>query len=333
MKAIRRILFAVRNPEDARQPGIDKAIQVARSFGASLEVFHALSSPVFLTLQPMMEQTLEALRASAEKRARERLAKYAAKARRQGVALECQVAWDYPPHEAIVRRAAAARADLIIAECHKGPRSRAWLLHLTDWELLRLSPLPVLLLRNGRAFRRPLTLAAVDPAHAHAKPAELDSEILAAATLFSKALRGSLHLMHANHPATLPVAMAAGDPGIAASASAVTYAELLRQERAGFEAFTATTAVPRARTHLVDGHPAFAIPRLARKLHAGLVVMGAVSRSGVKRVFVGNTAERVLNALPCDVLVVKPAGFTSQVRQESRGMRIVAPPPLSPLMS
>lgn len=333
MNAIRRILFAVRNPEDARQPGIDKAIQVARSFGASLEVFHALSSPVFLTLQPMMDQTIEELRASAGKRARDRLAKFTVRARRQGVALDCHVAWDYPPHEAIVRRAAALGADLIIAECHKGPRSRAWLLHLTDWELLRLSPLPVLLLRNGSAFRRPLTLAAVDPTHAHAKPAELDAAILAAATLFSKALRGPLHLLHANHPATLPLAVAAGEPGIGGATIAVTYAELLRQERARFEAFSATTGLPRARTHLVDGHPAFVIPRLARKLRAGLVVMGAVSRSGVKRVFVGNTAERVLNALPCDVLVVKPPGFTAHLRRESRGMRVVAPPPLSPLMS
>jgi universal stress protein E len=33
--------------------------------------------------------------------------------------------------------------------------------------------------------------------------------------------------------------------------------------------------------------------------------MGATSRSGLKRIFIGNTAEHVLDSLQCDVLVVK----------------------------
>ena len=34
--------------------------------------------------------------------------------------------------------------------------------------------------------------------------------------------------------------------------------------------------------------------------------MGAVSRAGLKRIFIGSTAEHVLDSLHCDVLVVKP---------------------------
>lgn len=36
------------------------------------------------------------------------------------------------------------------------------------------------------------------------------------------------------------------------------------------------------------------------------MVMGAVSRSRLDRLLVGNTAERVMDNLECDVLVVKP---------------------------
>jgi universal stress protein E len=54
--------------------------------------------------------------------------------------------------------------------------------------------------------------------------------------------------------------------------------------------------------------------------------MGAVSRSALQRVFIGNTAERVLDALACDVLVVKPRGTKTRVAAEERGMRVVAPP-------
>jgi hypothetical protein len=38
-----RVLFAIRNPEAKRQPGLAKAIQVARALGASLDLFHAIT--------------------------------------------------------------------------------------------------------------------------------------------------------------------------------------------------------------------------------------------------------------------------------------------------
>jgi nucleotide-binding universal stress UspA family protein len=69
---------------------------------------------------------------------------------------------------------------------------------------------------------------------------------------------------------------------------------------------------------LVAGAPALELPRIAKRLHADVVVMGAVSRRGVKRVFIGNTAERVLDALSCDVLVVKPRGFRTAVAKRVR---------------
>jgi universal stress protein E len=37
--------------------------------------------------------------------------------------------------------------------------------------------------------------------------------------------------------------------------------------------------------------------------------MGAVSRSALERVFIGGLAEKVLDRLPCDLLIVKPEGF------------------------
>ena len=68
------------------------------------------------------------------------------------------------------------------------------------------------------------------------------------------------------------------------------------------------------------------------KVHvrAAIVVMGAVSRSGLRRAFIGNTAERVLDRLPCDVLVVKPPRFKSAVARARRGVRIVDIPPPPP---
>jgi universal stress protein E len=330
MKPIRRILFAVRNPVERRQPGIVKAIAIARSFGASLEVFHALSSPMFGGRDPMTRGTLASLRQQAVERAREHLEKLSVLANRSGVTFSCAAEWDYPPHEAIVRRAAMFGADLIVAECHRGRRTQPWLMHLTDWELLRTSTLPVLLLKNARRYRRPVVLAAVDPLHAHDKPARLDADIMAAGAQFSVGLHGRLHVMHANNPplGTLAISELATNP----PAFSMAYEALEQQGRETFENFMQAMGIAPARQHLINRMPTVAIPALARSTRAALVVMGAVSRSGLSRVFIGNTAERVLDALPCDVLVIKPRGTKTRVAPAVRRTRAL-PQPAIPLVA
>jgi universal stress protein E len=76
----------------------------------------------------------------------------------------------------------------------------------------------------------------------------------------------------------------------------------------------------------VSGPPALKIPEVARKMQAALVVMGAISRSRLQRMFIGSTAERVLDALSCDVLVIKPRGTRTRVEPRERGMRVVRAP-------
>lgn len=329
MDAIRRILFAVKNPDSRKQRGIDKAIHIAKRLGASIELYHAISSPVFLDLQPLTGTSLADLKREALDLRTRRLQAHAARADAHGVSVTCKVQWDYPPHEAIVRRAAHSGADLIIAECHEGSRLKPWLMHLTDWELLRTSTVPVLLLKNTKLYQRPAILAAIDPSHSHAKPAQLDPEIVATGKGLAESLRGSFHAMHATYPAVFGLTL--GDPAIDAVTLAASYEEQKRKDGAVFKVFAEKADISRARRHLVDGDPVYAIPKTARKLRAQIVVMGAVSRSGLKRVFIGNTAERVLNTLPCDVLVVKPPRFEARVNGKSRGMRVIAPAPLMPM--
>ncbi len=108
----------------------------------------------------------------------------------------------------------------------------------------------------------------------------------------------------------------------AASAPLITLIAEGAQARAkdDLKAALADTRIPRRRQHLVQGSPVETIPGLAQQLGSGLVVMGAISRSGLKRLLIGNTAERILNCLTADVLVVKPAEFKTRVAQRGRGI-------------
>ncbi len=63
--------------------------------------------------------------------------------------------------------------------------------------------------------------------------------------------------------------------------------------------------------HVQQGSTRELLMTLTDQLRADAVFMGAISRSGLKGLFLGNTAEDVLDRLHCDLVIVKPDGFTA----------------------
>jgi universal stress protein E len=321
MRAIKHILLAVKDPSAPSTATINKAIQLASAFGASLELFHCITTRVSAGFD-LNHDDLEQLRKTRVSEQRARLETLAKRGREAGVSTTVAVEWDYPAHEAVMRQALRSRADLIIAERHEGRRIAPLVLHVTDWELLRYSPVPVLLVKNKRPYAKPVILAAVDPTHANAKPTRLDDEILAAASSMESALKGQLHVIHSFVPVpaeVLPSDLLNPDATRRLEKRARVHA------RKRLEKALSKVHVARDRRHLVGAHPINAIPTLARKIRSSIVVMGAISRSGLKRLLIGNTAEKLIDDLPCDVLVVKPRDFVTRVHRQGRGMRISTP--------
>src|SRR5579871_1693597 len=194
MARIRRILVAVKELQAKSLPAVLKAAQVAGACGAQLELFHALTTPLYVDLY---SQPLDALEQELKQQARIRLESIADRLRQHGLKVTACVEWDAPVFEAIVRRARQSRADLIVVSRYAGRHAAPALMQLTDWELVRVSPTPVLLVGNSRPYRHPAVLAAIDPRHAFAKPMKLDKIILRMAGSLSKSLRGTLHAVYA----------------------------------------------------------------------------------------------------------------------------------------
>jgi universal stress protein E len=321
MRSIRRILVAIKDYEAKTTPAIVKAAQLARALGAQLELFHGISTPLYVDGYGVTGVELPRMESSMRSRIEAELEKIAARLRRDNIKVTVAAEWDFPVYEAIVRRASRMKADLIVADQHAGRHAVAGLLHLTDWELLRLSPVPVLLVKTPGAYRRPVILAAVDPGHAYSKPAKLDSRILAASSTLAKALGGSQHVLHAYVPFPF-----VDDPQTLINQETIDklQADATAAAQRSLDRELGTSRIPKAQRHVVGRHPADAIAQVAREIHGSIVVMGAVSRSGLKRLFIGNTAERTLDLLTCDALIVKPAQFASRVPRGRRGARVVA---------
>jgi universal stress protein E len=274
---------------------------------------------VYADLNGLADRGVHALERDLQRRALERLEGIADPLRKLRIKVTVSAQWDFPAYEAIVRRALRVKADLIVASGHAGRHRFAALLRLTDWELVRLSPMAVLLVKAPQPYRHPVVLAAVDPSHAHAKPLQLDRQLLRWGQTLSHGLRGSLHAVHA-----YPRVRGDNLPEQGITPALLNQIEQDAQRSAGssFDRILRTTRISRSRRYLIARDPVDAIVQAARRSGSAMVIMGAVSRSGLKRLLIGNTAERVLDQLSCDILVVKPPKFRNRVPRATRGARL-----------
>jgi universal stress protein E len=325
MPSFRRILVAV-NALDAKSlPGVLKAAQLARACGAQVELYHGLDTPVYADLYAQGDHGLPDLQRSIQQRALHQLENIADRLRQHSLKVNVCAEWDYPAFEAIVRRAMRIKADLIVSSAHTGRHRLPSLMRLTDWELVRLSPIPVLIVKNAHPYRHPAILSAVDPTHAFSKPLQLDKCILRTARILSQSLRGTLHAVHAY--ARVPGG-SLPDAGFTSALLEDIAQQSERAARVRLDRALRATRIARARRYLIARDPVNGIAEAARRSRSAIVVMGAISRSGFKRLLIGNTAERILDELSCDVLVVKSSKFRTRVPRSMRGPHWLASPPM-----
>jgi universal stress protein E len=195
-----------------------------------------------------------------------------------------------------------------------------------DWELVRTCPGPLLIVKPRAGRQRGPVLAAIDPNHAAAKPAALDRQILRAAHDISLRLKRPLRAVHAWQPLTYLYASAPTEtaPVWIPPESDAQYEQTLR--RLG-DAELRHADLASGQVEFIIGTPEEVLPELARQSHAELIVMGAISRTGLERLMLGSTAQRVMDRVPCDVLVIKPRGFRSPISRAAR----LAPPIVVPV--
>lgn len=289
------IVAVVTDPFAKQQPAASKAAEIARRCSGRLTLLNTFMIP-----QPVADVAMgdyKQIIVSAIRGRKRRLEQLAAKLRCPGMTIKCVVEWDYPAHEAIVRHVLRSKPDLLVSESHRHGRFARWLLSNTDWELMRHCPCALWFVRDARIATRPKVLVAVDPCHAREKPARLDDRLLQAAAMLAQEVDGVVEMAHVRE-------VTESTPPERKARTAIDLA---------IDKLAARHEIPAARCHIIDGMPHKALPAIARRRGAEVLVMGIVSRSVAERPVIGNTAEKVIDHVGCDVLVVKPAGFKTHV--------------------
>jgi universal stress protein E len=229
-----------------------------------------------------------------------------------GVSVETDILDERPIADGVLNRATDIQPLFIIKGTEFHSTAQRSIFVDTDWQLIRSCMFPLWLVKPHEMHDELRIVASVDPTHSHDKPAALDQIIIEAAGDVAQRAGGDVHLLHTyqrligiGHEAThtfKPIELPIDD----------LERRMREEHRKQLDALAGVYNIAEDRIHQLPGKTREILPTFVRSNNFDLVVMGAIARWGIKRAVIGSTAERVLDMLPCDVLIVRTSNLDFQ---------------------
>jgi nucleotide-binding universal stress UspA family protein len=216
----------------------------------------------------------------------------------------------------VIRKVLRDGHDLVIKGAQRSPGQPFF--RGPDMHLMRKCPCPVWVLNSAVGPKAGRILAAVHPSEGETEiHARLSRTVMELSTSLARQDGARLDVMHVwqlEEEGTLRHGLAKVPPedidALVTKIGETTRAQLDKLV-GGFTDFNDLMRV----LH-IKGIPEDVISEHVEAEGIDTVVMGSVGRSGIAGLFIGNTAETILNRVKCSVLTVKPVDFVSPVTLE-----------------
>ncbi len=288
------------------EQAVQKGIKIARASGGELTFFTALD----ISEQAMHMIQLESgeQKCKIEIDAERVLGMLADRAREAGVETVNIVVGFGPSADTLIREVVKNDHSLVVI----GRKSRStfvqYLFGRTAVKLLRKCPVPVYVAKPDPTRPVESVLAADDFS-------ETGEDVLNVAVQVARMFDLRLHVVH--------VVESGDDYKLAGSG--ITLEDLNKLHDEQIESAEAKQADRLSQTdfrtietgtmvHVEKGAAEVVIADKLREHEVDLLVIGTVGRSGLSAMFLGNTAERLLNELDCSLLAVKPRNFECNIK-------------------
>jgi universal stress protein E len=283
----------------AKHPVLDRAVDLARACGASLHLVDVITVP-----EAARRYLPEGAEDFVVETRRSRLQQLAAAV--AGVPLTVETLHGRPA-EALIAAVAKSKGDLVIRSHARDLAAVPRTLGSVDMQLFRYCPATVWAVGPQVLDAPRSVLAAV-----HADPNDPDEEqlnirILETAQMMARVSGGQLVILQAWHAFAEDMLRHRYSPED--FRAYIRAAEEMARE--GFQGLLARRAdlASGARIELLKGQAEDVVPAYVVANGIDLVVMGTMARRGFQGLIMGNTAERLLQRLPCSIMAVKPDGF------------------------
>jgi|TARA_B110000008_G_scaffold62230_1_gene62080 universal stress protein E len=300
MLDINHILVVLDN-EHPEQHAFDRALALASSVNADITILGSCYEAYCEDSSSLEIETKNKIKDALMNNCQLWLDGFVDEAQKQGIEISTEVHWQKNLHNAVMESLNTKDFDLVIkgTKAHKGIIDRVFT-H-SDWNLLRHCPAPVLLVKSSKPWANNRILASID-ATSHDEGHRLINEnILDFAEHLSDHFSTDLHLVNSYPMVALAFAMV---PEVTAPDDIQKY--ITEQHKDECERYAKKYNINDDHIHITEGDPDDVVEVMAKEIEADLIVIGTVAREGLSGVLLGNTAERIVDRVACDVLVIKP---------------------------
>lgn len=175
------------------------------------------------------------------------------------------------------------------------------LLTPTDWQLLRETPCPILLVKRQHSWTKGNILAAINPLSSKEHQLNYDRSVLMLAAFIAR-----------QEDAKLQAVVATASPMQLADPEFMVPELIEKRARTAADMMLTDMNLTTLPLHIGEGPAEYWIAQVAGEQEAALIVISSRARSGIKGALLGNTAEQILDRLDTDVLVLRP-GLAEQM--------------------
>lgn len=317
MKRFKNILF-VANEQSAYEQAMDRLTWLSRENGARVTLVSTIdtggSPDLSRTFSKVPGLNAREIEQTILKVHQSKLDEQADRLRKQGVTIDTKLLVGTPFIE-VIRQVLRAGHDLVIKGAHRSAGNAFF--PGEDMHLLRKCPCPVWILNSASDPKSKRILVAVDPDFDDETRTDLNRMIMDLATSLARQDGAKLDVVNAwrlQEEAALRHGLA--------KIPELNVNRMVEKERSDSEMrlqrlvaeFSEFTDIMRV-LH-IKGMAADVIPEHAKAESIDTIIMGTLARTGVAGLFIGNTAETILNHVTCSVLTVKARGFVSPVELE-----------------
>lgn len=302
-------LLVVIDPTQDEQPALRRAVYLVKKNGGKIKAFlpiYDFSYEMTTLLSPGDRQSM---RQSVIDQRTEWIKYQARYYLEAGIPIEIKVIWHNRPFEAIIQEVMRDNHDLVLKMAKQHDKLESLIFTPTDWHLLRKCPCPVWMVKDKPWPEGGKAVVAVNLSSEESYHQPLNEKLIRESIeLASHVDQTEVHLLSA-YPVT-PINIAIELPDFDPTA----YNEAIRNQHViAMKSLRQQFSISEEFTHVEKGLAEDVIPDVSKKLHAGIVIIGTLGRTGLSAAFIGNTAEEVINHITCDLLAIKPEGYESPV--------------------
>ena len=285
MKQNRTKLFVIIDPESSHQVALVKALLIAKLGNCHIHAFMCVYSELKDNPQASSRKGLK-LQSLAEAEAR--LKELLEPCDTCDVPYTTEIVWNKRWYEMLLHSIAKSGCDLVIKSSIHHSKAKRFFSRTSDYTLMRYSPSPILFTHQSQEWHSDKILACIDLESEDQQHTRLNNVIIRNARAVAEIIGMDLCIASVYEN----------------SIDETRFPIKVDTSRGIEKELAKLYGVEPGNLYLRQGATVEALVSISKEIDPSILIIGSIARTGIRGKLIGNTAEKLLDAVDADVLTV-----------------------------